>query len=348
MHKVSSIKKKDKTVTFDTINQFDKKYSVGNFTSERSACSLFSLLSVHNFMKSGNISKKQHLNNIDSAVANYMDLKLPGSISFAHVLHYTDGSYTNKNISATSPELINQGIISYDHIFKPEDENKTYAVMFLKFLNFFTVLVKSDNNETIYSVRDCHEKVQHDFYSRNDIIKYLNKTYKFNKNVEFDGVVIDQLQQLNNIEFVVMDNEFNVTLKTDLEVQTESNDFEIVGFDSDSDDIPDDDDISDNDDYVEEGLKNMAVDLDMQMAMALQQEEFGDKENENNSKNEYFPKKNKNDIVNSLNSNSSMNAFNAMLNNKKQKKKMKYTDSDSDDDDDICNDKESVYSDESE
>ena len=286
---------------FNSINQFDSRYKqLGNFGKQRSACSLFSLLTVHSFMNNRNTTYEQHLENLDQAVGNFVDIKLGGSITFDRLLEF-QATYKSNDIIGTSVQLIAENILGYGSMFKDESDNFTsYAVIFLKNYNFFTVLVLKENNNVTYFVRNCHEKIQCEFSSMLDLTNYLNETYQFNKELNLDGYTD---ADFSNIEFLIIDKPFAIKLnktqqkfpplqveQTPQEDQTpqveynESGEFQIEGFDEDSDDednamdnnIPNDGDISDEDDFMTEAQTEMTQhDVDMQMAMALQQE-FGE------------------------------------------------------------------------
>ena len=102
---------------FASINQFDERYkSLGNFGKQRSACSLFSLLTAYEFIQNYNTSNAKHLENLDQAVGNFVDIKLAGSITFDRLLEF-QYNYTPNDIIGTSVQLIAQNILGYDNQF---------------------------------------------------------------------------------------------------------------------------------------------------------------------------------------------------------------------------------------
>lgn len=247
-------------MSFTTFNQFDEKFkNIGKFGGDRNACPLFALFTAKNFLDNENIGKTQHEINIESAVDNYIShSELPKYMAFDELVQFTN-IITKDQIKCTTPELINLGILSYEHIFK-EPGSGNYSVVFLKNSNFIVVnvtcLFKNDALIEVYSVRDCHEKEQYDFTSREDIIIHLNKTYQFNELTVVDGVLIEEY---GNIEFLVIDTPFQligvdndmynndgITIElednesscedndewvNDLEVVSESDELEVENFD---------------------------------------------------------------------------------------------------------------------
>ena len=270
--------------SFDSINQFDSKYKeMGNFGKQRSACSIFALLSSYMFMETGDVSSEQHLKNLDQAVGNFIDLKIYGSITFDKLLEFQNGAYKPNDVCATSVQLIEQNILGYEHIFKNEGENFTrYAIIFLKNYNFFVVLVSKNDNIVTYHVRNCHEKTQYKFFSLVGLIDHLNTIYQFNKELDLDGY---KDSDFSNIEFLIIDKKFDVKLNKNRWIiqqpekvthyKSEFEPFQIEGFDDDSDDDAlYDGNISDDDDFITDARDAMNDDLSMQMALAMQQAEI--------------------------------------------------------------------------
>src|SRR4029079_2265305 len=140
---------------FTTFNQFDHRFKdFEKFGNDRTACPLFGLLSVYNFMQNGELTQKQHENNVYCSVMNYMTKDIPKYMLFEELLQLTQGTFDESNINATTPELISQGIMGYENIFKFGYE-QNYCVLFLKNRNYIAILVKYTTEGTIYAVRDC-------------------------------------------------------------------------------------------------------------------------------------------------------------------------------------------------
>lgn len=192
--------------TFTTFNQFDKRFSdFEKVGTDRSCCPLFGLVTCYNFMLTGDISQKTHENNIYTAVTNYVTMNVPKYMMFDELIEYS--SLNPSNLGVTTPELITQGIVGYEHIFKfgtPQD----YCILVLKNRNYIAILCKHDEKgNEIYAVRDCHENGQYNFKSFEELRKWLNKTYQFEEMTIMDGVMIPEF---GNIEFFVMEEPFEL------------------------------------------------------------------------------------------------------------------------------------------
>ena len=193
---------------FSTYNQFDKKFEeLGHFSNDRTACPLFALITAKNFMETGDISQQQHENNICAAVMNYITNNVPKYIAFDELLAFTDGTFSENDIMVTSPELLTQGIVGYDSIFKPANHKQNYSVIFLKNRNFIVVMVKFVGENPIYALRDCHEKEQNNFENFQDLKLFMDKSYQFEQLTIVDGILIEEF---SNIELLVIDKNFQV------------------------------------------------------------------------------------------------------------------------------------------
>jgi hypothetical protein len=182
---------------FESKTQYDDKYGGIN----HNVCSLFALISAHNFMKNSNISKEQYVNNLDDAVHNFTDFGLEGEMDFKSVLALSDLNIDN--IGCTTVELIKSKELGYDKIIPNDDI--PYALIFLKNSKYFVVTFNGNK----YSIRDCHEICQYDFDSKNDLIGHLNKIYQFDRQIDLDGFVV---AEFSNIEYLHIFMEFNVNL----------------------------------------------------------------------------------------------------------------------------------------
>ena len=198
-------------LSFTTFNQFDKRFSeFEKFGGDRTACPLFGILTCYHFMTNGDLSQKQHENNIYAAVTNYMANDIPKYIALEDLLQYTNNSLQVKDVGATTPELLTNGIIGYEHIFR-FGQGQNYCTLFLKNRNFIAVLYKTDDggaNET-YAVRDCHENTQRDFTNFNDLQMFLNNTYQFEQMTIVDGV---QIPEYGNIEYITIEQPFELVV----------------------------------------------------------------------------------------------------------------------------------------
>jgi len=194
--------------SFKTLSQYDKKFKdLGNFGNDRSACTFFALITASKFMDNNNMSEEQHIENVESCVTKYIESGINDNLSFDALLTYTD-IYTGKDVEVTSCELLENNIIGYEHIFS-NNENP-YCVIFLKNTNYFVVMVR----DGIYSVRNCHETEQYNFWTLEDLTEHLNNKYHFNKEVDLDGY---KIPEFSNIEFLIVNKKLTIPIKNNTE-----------------------------------------------------------------------------------------------------------------------------------
>lgn len=190
------------TTTFQTITQFDDCFKgVAKFSSDRSACPFFCVLTAQNFLNNSILDKKQHEGAIYDAVSSYIVANPPKYLGFEELIRYVSVSGSNIEILATTPELVMTDVIGFNSFFP--DLKVNYCTIFLKNSNFFCVLVKygDGNGDVTYAVRDCHQDTQTDFNNFEALKEYLNNTYRFNVATVVDGVPIPEF---DNIEFAVI------------------------------------------------------------------------------------------------------------------------------------------------
>ena len=164
-------------------------------------CSIFSLITAYNFLKNKDISERQHKENLYVSKLNYISEDFKKDIGFDKLLTYSN--IDNFNVNFTNPELINNNIISFEHILL----NDSRCIIFLKNFNFFVVLHTEDNK---YCVRDCHNIIQYNFYNKEELINHLNNKYSFNKLTIINNYVIEEM---SNIEYIILKKEFNLKFK---------------------------------------------------------------------------------------------------------------------------------------
>lgn len=240
--------------SFDTFNQFSSRFSsLGKFSGDRTACPLFSLLTLYNFMNNGDISKDQHQKNVCSSIMNYVtNESIPKYLDFDELLIFAQG--IDSSVTTTSSELIAQGILGYNSILKPDDYKKDYGVIILKNRNYISLLVKWNGTGYTFSIRDSHEKTQYNFPSIDALRAHLNNTYRMEQDTIVGGVPIPEY---NNVEFLVIDKPFSI-VNIDAEL-----------FDDNITSLPEE---------VSEEIKSQPADktqleLDEEMARALQYED---------------------------------------------------------------------------
>ena len=196
---------------FETFTQYDNKYKeLVNFTESRSACGLFALLSAHEFISSPMIiGKGQHERCVDYGAINYIYHGAEGLMSFDDLLKFTD--LNSDKVMGTSVELVVNDTIGFNQMFK-ETFTDPYCVIFLKLSKFFVVYVRPD----MYCIRDCHERCQYNFKTRSELIEHLMKTYSFCDELTIEGIKMKDLEQFNNIEFIIIEKPFTLGLDTSI------------------------------------------------------------------------------------------------------------------------------------
>jgi hypothetical protein len=235
---------------FETFTQYDNKFKeLVPFGDNKSSCPMFAILAAYGFMENPiNVGNVHHEKCVDMGEINYLMCGLEGMITFEQMLTFTNLSMGS--ITTTSVELVVTGVIGFEHMFKLEFENP-YCVIFLKNSKFFVVFVRPD----MYCIRDCHESFQYNFATREELIEHMLKVYNFGEQMNIDGFVSDELSMFNNIEFMVIDKPFTMTLDTS-SVVSGVNETPYVEFDETEElvknlDVELVDDLTDNeDDYV--------------------------------------------------------------------------------------------------
>lgn len=210
---------------FETFTQYHDKFKeLVKLGYNKSSCPMFALLSAHSFInKPGDVGNVQHEKCVDQGAINYLMSGVEGMMTFEQMLTFTN---LNQNlVTATSVELVVEGAISFQHMFKEEFDNP-YCVIFLKNAKFFVVYVRPD----MFCVRDCHETFQYNFATRNELVEHLMKVYNFCEQMNIEGFVSDELSQFNNIEFLVIEKPFTVSLDPTIIING-INDGQYVEFD---------------------------------------------------------------------------------------------------------------------
>ena len=186
---------------FPSPTQYDKAYL--GIDNNRSVCSFFSLHTVSEFINNGDTSPEKHLSNLDISVANYLKFGINQHLSFYELLEGYTTSHFEKDVMATSQELIISNTVGYDHIFDSKKDGR-YGVILLKNSKYFVILV---DPKKVYYVRDCHSSVQYNFSNREDLIEHLQSMYEFETNITVtdpDGTSF-VVGDFNNIEFLIVD-----------------------------------------------------------------------------------------------------------------------------------------------
>jgi len=203
------LSKENSNNKFFSSTQFSQKFSqIGDFNRERSACSIFSLLTAYHYLGDHVYntwtSSEVYENILTESINMYTNLRenLPQYLSFEELLQLS-GELSKIEPGITSSELVQAEVLGYNAFF-PEDKDK-YCTIFLKDSNFFLVL--NDKIHQMYLIRDCHREYQYNFNNLDDLQRHLNKEYRMNCPTVVDGYPIPEF---NNIEFITIDKPFNI------------------------------------------------------------------------------------------------------------------------------------------
>jgi hypothetical protein len=201
---------------FESITQYNKNFDkiFLNVKQKGFACGYFSILTANRFLEYNAVDKKTHESNVEEAIKYTAKKKIYGGVDFNKLLE-TTSNLNKKEIIGTSIELINAGVLGYEHIFHNSDNVDKYAVIFLKNEKYFVVMYSKLQNK--YYLRDCHESQQHNFYSINELTKRLDEAYQFKSNIDIlDGEYIEY----SSIEFIrivepfqqkIIENDISIT-----------------------------------------------------------------------------------------------------------------------------------------
>jgi hypothetical protein len=183
---------------FESITQFDKSFDnlFENKNLKGYACGIFSLLTANSYLNNIPITKDVHENNIRKAVKICSENKIFYGMNFDELLSSTN--LNSQDVNSTSVELIIHNVIGYNHIFDIKDK---CAVIFLKNEKFFVVIC--DKNK--YYLRDCHESIQYDFDSLEELVQKLNIAYQFNNQID---IIVDEYTNYSSIEFIKITQNF--------------------------------------------------------------------------------------------------------------------------------------------
>lgn len=199
---------------FNSITQYSNDFGEltnGENTRGKNFCPFFSLITALNFLKEKDMvkstDKNSHEKNIAKSIVNHVIHGKYYQMYFTDLISMTD--LNSKDILATCVDLIANNIIGYDDIFEISEISKKYAVIFLKNGKFFVVLV--DNGK--YFLRDCHESVQYSYFSRSEIIKYLNEVYQFDHEIDLDGY---KIEEYSTIEYIKIKAPFKINIDFDI------------------------------------------------------------------------------------------------------------------------------------
>jgi hypothetical protein len=208
---------------FESITQYNKKFDdlFVNPNQKGFACGFFSILTANHFLKNNLMDLKTHENNIEEAIRYTAKKKIFSGVNFDDLLDMTSNLNKN-NIMATSVELINSGILSFQHIFNNSDNAEKYCIIFLKNEKYFVVMFDKTKNE--YYLRDCHESSQYTFNSITDLIIKLSNGYQFTTDI---GLIGDEYIAYSSIEFIKITEIFEQKIKENKENKENKNKYDL-------------------------------------------------------------------------------------------------------------------------
>lgn len=180
---------------FSCITQYSSEFAEITSTDNmkgRNFCPFFSLITANQFLIGKNYNKRDHEGSIARSIMCHVLYDKGHQMYFNELIELTD--LDTKSIIATTVELVAHNIIGYEQMF-PKDDKSRYAVIFLKNGKFFVVL--ADN--LLFSLRDCHETIQYNMFTRQELIKYLNLSYQCDHEIDIDGY---KIEEYSNIEFI--------------------------------------------------------------------------------------------------------------------------------------------------
>lgn len=181
---------------FEAITQYDKSFDslFTNINHKGFACGFFSILTVAQFMNMNTVEKHRHEEKIKKCIEYTVKKKINYGLTFNELIKNHTNYINEKDICATSVELIKNNILSYEHIFENKD-NKPYGIIFLKNEKFFVVLYDTE----YYYIRDCHVSLQKTIKTFNELKIYLKNTYQFEENIDLLG---DEYLNYSSIEYM--------------------------------------------------------------------------------------------------------------------------------------------------
>lgn len=205
---------------FETMTQYDKSFDdlwVTNPEAKKGlACPYFSIFAAQEFMNTTKCDQATHEVTLRSAITANVLLATNDEMTFETLVSYTD--LNPKDIGCTTAGLLAANEYDLkDEVFNSDCDK--YAVIFLKNAKFFAVLV----DDTGFHTRDAHESVQFDFYTLDQLMEHLEKTYQFKSNINVGGVSYDDY---GSIEFLKITKPFNNVLNNLIESKLEDQEVE--------------------------------------------------------------------------------------------------------------------------
>lgn len=195
-----------KTTNFSSITQYDKQFDelFTDPSKKGFACSFFSLIAAWKFINGEIPDIISHETTIAQSLLAQSTCDINFGITFEEMLaSYTDINPTQ--IYATTTDLINSGEIGFDKIFPPIVDNTKIAIIILKNERYLTILI----DENGYQFRDCHENLQYNFGTFDELVIHLINSYQFTENVNAGGV---EYHDYSSIEFLILNSPFYLSV----------------------------------------------------------------------------------------------------------------------------------------
>jgi hypothetical protein len=156
------------------------------------------------------MTQHEHIETIKQSVKFTSFGEATSGLTFDELLfNYTDID-VNK-INATSVNLINDGMISFKHMFPEIINDYKYATVILKNEKYIVILA----DKTGYKLRDCHEHIQFNFKSLEQLILHITNVYQFTKKIDVDGI---DYSKYSSIEYIIIDSKFKSMISSMLSI----------------------------------------------------------------------------------------------------------------------------------
>ena len=139
----------------------------------------YSLESVYNFLKDGDISKDRNEENLNISVIfdNFIDMN--NDISIYQLNNMTNNKFS---INIYTNDIINSELFGYDDIIKIHFIKNRGGFILCFNNNFIIILIQINhiNNNYNFSIRNAQSNKQYDFNSFDDLLIHLFNEYNFN------------------------------------------------------------------------------------------------------------------------------------------------------------------------
>jgi hypothetical protein len=187
--------------SFNTITQYDKQFDslFANPNKKGFSCSFFSLITAWKFLNGVTPTQISHEETIGQSLMAQSLCDVSFGVTFEEMLSsYTDINPTQ--IMATAVELINSGELGFEQILPIVLDDARCVVLILKNERYLTVLIDKNG----YYFRDCHENIQFNFSTLDELVIHLINTYQFTESIDL-GL---DYSAYSSIEFLTINTTF--------------------------------------------------------------------------------------------------------------------------------------------